>query len=389
MHDGRDVHVRMVCCKGIFEYIPSALREMVEPDVTSMTVVPLKNVVRPYGERVELIIDRVVQVEERKAVLASGQVLEFDFCIIATGVAYSPPIHATDDPQMGGAADRSKELMSWLEELQKARSVLVVGGGITGVELVTEIADKFPNKQLVLVSSSPEPLPELPPRARRATRRHLERKKIVLFTNAHAEKQDDGSYKINPKDDSREAQVLTPDMCVMCVGGKPNSDVVGEQYRDRKGKVLVEETLAVQGMNNRVFCSGDVASRVGQHAYWAEFSGFLVGKNVLLERHGRPLKRYPQDAYGVDFEPMMTAVSLGKRNGVFVIGSIATSGALVAAMKSLLRMLIMWHVEHRIGGFIYPASVKLLTWVYSLAHRVNQLLPFGRSSSAAVPAAAS
>lgn len=104
---------------------------------------------------IQLIIDRVIHIdpERRHAYLArQTEPIDYDVLVYAVGS------HADLDSVPGVAehavavatAEQATELRN---RMRAARTVAVVGGGLTGIETVTEIAERYPDRTVRLITS--------------------------------------------------------------------------------------------------------------------------------------------------------------------------------------------------------------------------------------------
>jgi len=113
--------------------IPYSLGETVPKD---SIVIPDSMIT---GVGVDLIVDVVVEVKDRLAILQSGKKIEFDKLILATGSEpIAPPIAGADSENVFCVKDM-RSLVRVEEALKYANSVVVVGGGFIGVEVGTEL----------------------------------------------------------------------------------------------------------------------------------------------------------------------------------------------------------------------------------------------------------
>lgn len=338
-----DVHVTLVSMREYMEYIPSALRCMVDPDHALVSCVDLKQIYRGL-EGVDVVIDKVTSVSEKKAVLESGRELAFDYCVLATGSTYNVPIHSL--AKVGNKIeDKVGELLSWKEKLTEAKSVLILGGGITGVELVAEIVEVFPKKSVTIVSKTEILLPGLKEKAGKAARAYLEKRKVRVLTGGKAEKFEESRYHFVPTGsdpDGEGLEVIDADLVIPCFGGKPNSEIVASSFLNERHCIRTDKHLAVKGTNNSVFAIGDVADH-GTQAFYADAMGVLAAKNVckLLKGEEDSLLSYPVDAFGKDLEPTMAVVSLGKYNGILCMGPIVYQGLLAGILKTVFEALFL------------------------------------------------
>lgn len=114
--------------------------------------VPLRDLLR--GSGVRLLVDRVTRIdpEQRRVELASGaEPVGYDLLVYALGS------HADLDAVPGAAehavpvadAERAARLR---ERMRTASTVAVVGGGLTGIEAATELAETYPDRTVRLVT---------------------------------------------------------------------------------------------------------------------------------------------------------------------------------------------------------------------------------------------
>jgi len=172
--------------KSYFEFTPSILMSMVNPDKYKSISFPISACFDPT--RSTLIQGKAISME-REAVCVqlvdTGETtrISFDFCFICTGSKYAEPIKVN-------ASDTLTEQIAYNERMQTLqgiysrlhshsnqeegedgiRSVAIIGGGPVGVELMAELSDRFPDKQITIIDAN-QHLCRLFPRS---TQRYLE-----------------------------------------------------------------------------------------------------------------------------------------------------------------------------------------------------------------------
>lgn len=104
--------------------------------------------------------DEVTEVGEKNITTSGGASLDYDYLVVATGASQPPParLHASTKD------DAIVELQELQQRIEKAHRIAVVGGGAVGVELATEIKDKYPHKQITLIHSRKQLLPRFGPK---------------------------------------------------------------------------------------------------------------------------------------------------------------------------------------------------------------------------------
>ena len=159
------VEVLLVDQREYFEYTPGILRAWVNPDVHKALVNPIRRLLRspratfqrvPPGYAAQLVeVDPADPASNGRPLtftVCSAQdgaeeppLVDFacDFAILATGGELSP---VSDDRQLpdGSIVARRRRLREQVDAVMgKASSALVVGGGLTGVELAAELAERL------------------------------------------------------------------------------------------------------------------------------------------------------------------------------------------------------------------------------------------------------
>src|ERR1700722_14594126 len=128
--------------KEAFLHNVAALRALVDPSW-------LPKVFMPYGgllRRGRVVQDRAVRVDPGRVVTASGEEIEADYVVLASGSTY--PFPAKTDLVDTEAAHRQFRAVN--QALAAAGRVLLVGAGPVGVELAGEIHAAWPDKSITL-----------------------------------------------------------------------------------------------------------------------------------------------------------------------------------------------------------------------------------------------
>ena len=104
--------------------------------------------------------DEVTDVTESHVNTAGGLSLPYEYLIIATGAAQPPPGRLVANTKEDGI----EELRGFQQRINDAGRVAIIGGGAVGVELVTEIKERYPDKQVTLIQSRQHLLPRFGPK---------------------------------------------------------------------------------------------------------------------------------------------------------------------------------------------------------------------------------
>ena len=144
-----EFRVILVDDKSYMEFTPSVPRALVQPERSHKIIVQHKTYLR--GSHSQIIHGKVVRLDPvaKLAYLQDGTCLSYDYAAICTGSGYAAPFK--NDNQLVIQTTRENVLATSHARLCKASSVLIVGGGSTGVEVAAEIAMTFPAIQITLV----------------------------------------------------------------------------------------------------------------------------------------------------------------------------------------------------------------------------------------------
>src|ERR1700675_869402 len=139
----KDVEVVLIEPKDAFVHNIGALRAIFEPAF-------LPKIFLPYDRLLEhgrVVRDRAVDVSPHRVVLASGDAIDADYVVLATGSTY--PFPAKSDAH--DAEDAIDNYRAAYDELTHASRVLLIGAGPVGVELAGEVVAKWPDKHVTLL----------------------------------------------------------------------------------------------------------------------------------------------------------------------------------------------------------------------------------------------
>lgn len=144
------------------------------------------------------------------------------------------------------------------EKIKSANSILIVGGGPTGVELAGEIAVDFPDKKVTLVHRGTRLLDFISEKAGKKALNWLISKKVEVVLGQSVVNLDDvsdGIYRTSC------GETISADCHFKCIG-KPiasswlQKTMLGSSL-DSHGRLMVDANLRVEGFH-KVFGIGDI-----------------------------------------------------------------------------------------------------------------------------------
>lgn len=314
-----DFDVTLIDSKGYFEFTPGILRTIVEPEHRKKVQAKfdgfLGNTQFIKGS-VKHIGKDSVQLQRKK--------IPFDYLALCAGSRYASPIKE----ETVSFANRADELALYHDKLAKAERVVVVGGGLVGIELASEIVTKYPEKQFTLVHSHTKLIDRNLDKSSAYVEKFLLRRGAEFHFGQRA---DIKKSKVILADGT----VIPSDLTFVCTGITPNSDFLDKVLLDERKFVFVNAFLQVPSLPN-VFCAGDMNTvkeeKTAQHA---EVQARLVAQNIKRFDRGEHLEKYRS-------EKLPMVISLGKYRGIFEFKGISFRGFIPALMKWFIERKEMW-----------------------------------------------
>jgi apoptosis-inducing factor 2 len=262
----------------------------------------------------ELVNDNAIKIKRTKGRHGNdldsveAEEIHFDYLAICTGSIYSINEDPDDIFNIFSKADRESLFNKYRANVERAKSVLVVGGGPTGIETVGEILMNYgTEKSLGIITNGESLLSGYPTKATRLAQNHFEKKKVKVYLN----KRYDPGQKLDED----------YDFVINWVGTKFNSNFLDKHYKDfkdGKGRIFVNKYFQVCNMNPcelpkdehipkasvlpNIFCYGDACltrmNEIKNIPVIREMSYIVAHNLTQLSKDRNTLKEMP---YGTDF----------------------------------------------------------------------------------------
>lgn len=316
-------------------------------------------------KQVNIIVDSVKEIKpnEKQVVLASGQVQKYDTLVVALGSEtnyFGIPGLEENSLVLKSVADANRirkhvedRLDAYKKSGNKADATIVVGGGgLTGVELVGEFADRLPEVcrskgidfndiSLYCVEAGPAVLPMLPKVLIDRAVTSLEKRGVNFITSVAITEAAKSSVSLK---DGRTIESST----IIWTGGVKGNPVVGSSgLAEDRGRSTVTPTLQSTSHAD-VFLAGDCAvvfPEGGDRPYpptaqLAWQMGETVGYNLAVQIKGGVMDKFVPVFSG-------TLGSLGRKDGVGTIGGNATQlkGLPASLMKEASNIRYLSHIH--------------------------------------------
>lgn len=288
---------------------------------------------------------RAVDAPNRRLILETAAI-EYDALVLAPGAQteyFNIPgarENSWDYKSLQQAVELREHIIDMCEHADHAddaaaRNVMltfvVVGGGYTGIELVTEIRDflfryvtrryrgiQASDIRLLVLEASPDILRGIGPKLAAHARKRLHVSGIEVRTSTPVTRVNEGSLEING------GETIVADTIIWTAGVRASALIESlPGPHDRIGRAVVNEQLQLEG-HPEIFVVGDSAAAVNAQeaprvAPVAIAQGQIAARNVRHFLRGEPLERYEYASKGM-------LVSLGMNYAVVKIGGIHVSG---------------------------------------------------------------
>jgi NADH dehydrogenase len=277
-----------------------------------------------------------------KVVKTEREEIPYDFLAIVVGAAqtYFGIPGAEEDSYSVNTLEGTLEAKKVLESSGKNR-IAVVGAGLTGVELVGELVDKYGGKlKITLIEALPKVLPafsEANPKVCTYIEKVLREKKIDIMLSTAVDKVEDDKIYF------KSGEPLDYDMLFWTAGIKPAPLLETLDVPKERGWIKVDENLRVEGMND-VFSGGDCAFTVigdrssGQNAEEAECRGKTIAENIVHSTKGEGLVKYkPKNTR----ECPRAFISYGGGKAIATWGGFMMKGRIAYMMKKYIDLSFM------------------------------------------------
>lgn len=313
---------------------------------------PLAPLLRGTGVQLEQAQVEGVDIDAREVTLKDGRVLTYDKLVVGLGSVtnfYRIPglaEHASELKQLSDA----DEIFNFVNRVYSGeytgnRDIVVGGAGLTGVELVTELAQRaellskergLPPFQIYLVEAGPKILPILDEALRLKAEKTLRDYGIHILVGHRLMSATESGVTVQTQ--SGEQKVIEAGKIIWTGGIQARDIVRGERLeKGPGGRIAVDEFLRAKGYPD-VFVIGDMGLALNQDgkpvpttAQHAGQQGRLTGKNLMRLARGQDPEAYEPTTLG-EF------VSLG---GLMAVGwmklpwnqKLAITGGIAHVMK--------------------------------------------------------
>lgn len=336
-----------------------------EADLSSIRV-PLDEVLGPIG--VTRVEDRVTGIDPaaRTVTRAGGPPIAYDRLLLAAGSALRvPPIPIAQPTFDVDTYDGGRRLAAHLsglagQDVPAARTAVVIGGGLVGIEIACELPARLPAPARVVLVDHGE-IGAAMGAGRPAVIAALAALGVETRAHAAVEAVDATGVLLHGGEHIPAATVLF----ATGMAASPLTADLGVPL-DRLGQVAVDAFLAVEGAPG-IYAAGDCASVAADAAghrsvmscQHARPMGRLAGHNALCDLAGRP-----QDKIAFDAPDYVTVTDLGPEGAIYTSGwdraTLVATGAEAKAVKETINRIRIYPPHPATRDAIFAAAPPVI-----------------------------
>ncbi len=313
--------VTLIDTEDFFEYTPSILRTIVEPEYYKK----INSKHSSYLPKAKIIVGHVKSIKENQVTLINGNKIDFDYLVIASGSSYATPIKEEDT----FFANRVKHLLEAYEKIKKSKKICIVGGGVVGVELAAELCTHYKDKEINLIHSHPNLMERNNKKTSNYVKSFLEKNGVKIIFNEKIIKKEKNKLLGN------SGKPYDYDSVFFTVGIKPNTEFMAGKFSNLVTKgIEVNEFLQLKNHEN-IFVAGDVSGIAEEKtAQNAEKHADIVSSNILAKISSSNMNPYRS-------KKRLMVISLGKNDGVIEYKNLVLTGWIPSIFKKVIEKIVM------------------------------------------------
>ncbi|CDW86381.1 pyridine nucleotide-disulphide oxidoreductase family protein [Stylonychia lemnae] len=249
--------VTLIDKNDYFEYICTTTRSLVKDEHLDSITVSYVTMMRAHSKRAEFQQGTLMEIypERNQILLQNVQTGEFDyrnydFLVICTGSSYQQP---TKFLEVQSLEERKSRLALEQEAIKRANSILVVGAGPVGVEIIGELVHAnnqiqpdlngiIQKKRLGIVGHGEKVLPNFVPKAQEYAQQFMTKNGVEIYMNTHFDENFNQTHKF--------------EHVIYCQGSSYNTQFMQNspmrqlsECVNSKGRIFVNDYLQVTNIN--------------------------------------------------------------------------------------------------------------------------------------------
>lgn len=290
----------------------------------------------PEHERLKMVYGEVLEInlEGKVIVLANDIQIPYDEVIIGLGCEdnYHDVPGADEFTYSIQTIGRARETFNKLCGLPSGSVVGIVGAGLSGIELASELRESRPDLGIKLFDRSPRILRDFPERLSNFVQKWFEKHNVDVVSNSNI-------IKVGPNTLYNNEETIDVDAVVWTAGIRPVELVRNlNTEKDSMGRVVLSQYHNIPE-NEHVYVVGDCAALpYAPSAQVAEEQAEQIVQVLQTRWRGKEL---PEEMPPIKLKGFLG--SLGKKQGFAYLADRTVTGRIARLMKSGVLWMYKWH----------------------------------------------
>ncbi|KAA8643816.1 hypothetical protein EYZ11_007581 [Aspergillus tanneri] len=230
--------------------------------------------------------------------------LPFDYLVVATGTRLIPPGGMTRDDKLS-SVDYLQKHQAYV---RRSRSILIAGGGAVGVQMATDLKERYPDKEITVAQSRAQLMPGFHEELHRLVKDRFDELGIKFITGARVVIPETGfptngqSFKVSLTNGTQ----LTTDFVILATGQIPNNTLLRDLpststsesvINPDNGYIRIKPTMQfLDPQYSHLFAVGDIADTgLRKAARPGAAQAAVVAQNIQAMIEGRsPHEVFPR-----------------------------------------------------------------------------------------------
>ncbi|CAH0344648.1 NAD(P)/FAD-dependent oxidoreductase [Bacillus sp. CECT 9360] len=275
-----------------------------------------------------------IDLEEKKVILKDQEPIEYDDLVIGLGCEdkYHNVPGADTYTYSIQTIDKSRRTYQALNNLGTGSTVSIVGAGLSGVELASELIESRPDLKIKLFDRGDHILSAFPKRLSTYVESWFHKHNVDIVPNSNITKVEEMLLY-------NHDEAISTDVIVWTAGIQPNKVVRDMNIeKDKQGRAILTPQHFLP-TDDSVFVVGDCASLShAPSAQLAEGQGEQIVTVLLKKWAGEPL---PESFPTIKLKGVLG--SLGKKHGFGLVADHAITGRVARLLKSGILWMYKYH----------------------------------------------
>lgn len=324
----RSIEVTLIDKKNYFEYYPALPRVIRNPNYKSK----IKKNFKEFLKNSKIVNDEVTEVKNDYLLTKKSGKFYFDILVISNGVEY--PIFLKNK-KIVYTLTNLQQLEKINDSLKDSKNILVIGGGLIGVETAGELSDKTKGKKIKIVHPHGRLIERNPVHVSKTAEKILKEKNIQIIFNEKIIKNENNNFISNKKN------TYIADLAIWCAGTRCNPFFMknfDKKVFNGKKALRINSFLQLKNYKN-IFVGGDITDITEEKTgFNAERHAKLIAENIIRLKNKKKLK-----SYKILKPPLV--ISLGEKNAIIVYKKFLLPGFLASFVKKLVEKWTMFQLS--------------------------------------------